>query len=75
MNLITNEGDINMKAGGKIRMEAEAGIYVKSNLFTADIGSGGWTELVEGTNTKTGTISSWFTKTLTLKGIPIDLNP
>ena len=77
INLISlsDEGDINMKAGGKIRMEAEAGIYVKSNLFTADIGSGGWTELVEGTNTKTGTISSWFTKTLTLKGIPIDLNP
>jgi hypothetical protein len=85
INLISlsDEGDINMKAGGKIRMEAEAGIYVKSALFTADIGTGGWTEIVDGTNTKTGTINTWSGNQLSLlnpagptvvKGSTINLN-
>ena len=49
-----NKGNINLKAKGSIAIEADSGIYTKANLYKAEIGSGGWTEIVSGTNTKTG---------------------
>ena len=53
VNVHTTDGDINMKSGKNIQMDAAQGIYMKANLFSAEIDST-WLEKVTGMNTKTG---------------------
>ena len=53
VNVNTADGDINLKSGKDIVMDAAQGIYMKANLFSADIDTT-WLEKVSGINTKTG---------------------
>ena len=53
VNVHTADGNINMKSGGSIHMEADLGVRVKAKFFSAEI-QGSWEEKVQGTNTKTG---------------------
>ena len=77
INLIApgDTGNINLKAGGQIALESGAGIYLRSPKVDAEVGSGGWREIVDGPNNKTGKTSSWNTETIIITGDPIDLNP
>ena len=43
-----------MKAAKSIRMEAAQEIKIAAFKFDADIGKGGWSEIVAGKNRKTG---------------------
>ena len=53
VNVNTADGDINLKSGKDIVMDAAQGIYMKANLFSAEIDTT-WLEKVSGMNTKTG---------------------
>ena len=53
VNVHAADGNINMKSGGSIRMDAAQDIRITAQSFGADI-SGTWSEKVQGTNTKTG---------------------
>ncbi len=53
VNLHTADGDINLKSGKNIQLDAAQGIYMKGNLYSAEI-DGTWLEKVTGNNTKTG---------------------
>ena len=53
VNVNTADGDINLKSGKDIVMDAAQGIYMRANLFSANIDTT-WLEKVSGINTKTG---------------------
>ena len=53
VNIVASDGNINMKSGQNIQLDAAQGIYMKANLFSANIDSS-WLEKVAGNNTKTG---------------------
>ena len=53
VNVVTSNGNINMKSAVNIRMEAAQQIKMKAQSFDAEI-SGTWDEIVQGINTKTG---------------------
>lgn len=53
VNVHTADGNINMKSGKNIHMEADLGVRMKAKFFSAEI-QGTWDEKVTGTNTKTG---------------------
>jgi hypothetical protein len=53
VNVNTADGDINLKSGKDIVMDAAQGIYMKANSFNAEIDTS-WNEKVQGLNTKTG---------------------
>ena len=67
VNVVTSDGDINMKSGKDINIEATNAIRLKSTTFDAEV-QGAWNERVEGDNTKTG-------KAVLITGNTIDLNP
>jgi len=67
VNVHTVEGNINMKSGKDIRLDATQGIYMTAQSFDAAI-SGTWTEKVDGFNSKTG-------DGMTIRAVPINLNP
>jgi len=67
VNVVTSDGDINMKSGKDINIEATNAIRLKSTTFDAEV-QGAWNEKVEGDNTKTG-------KAVLITGNTIDLNP
>ena len=54
INLVAADGSINMKAAKSIRMEAAQVIKIAATQFDAEIGRGGWSEIVAGKNRKTG---------------------
>jgi len=54
-NVVTTEGDINLKSGKSIHMDAAQGIYLAAQTVSAEI-DGNWVEKVSGNNTKTGKI-------------------
>ena len=56
INLIApgDTGNINLKAGGQIALESGSGVYLRSPKVDAEVGSGGWREIVSGVNKKTG---------------------
>jgi len=53
VNVVASDGNINMKTGKNIHMDAAQGIYMTAQQFSAEI-AGSWNEKVQGTNTKTG---------------------
>ena len=53
VNVVTTQGNINLKPGKNIHLDATQGIYMKASEFNAEV-SGAWTEKVTGANTKTG---------------------
>jgi hypothetical protein len=53
VNVHTADGNINMKSGKNIHMEAAQGVFIKANHFSAEIDTF-WLEKVSGTNRKTG---------------------
>jgi len=53
VNVHTTDGNINMKSGKNIHMEAAQGVFIKANHFSAEIDTF-WLEKVSGTNRKTG---------------------
>ena len=53
VNVHTVDGDINMKSGKDIVIEAAQGVFMKANTFNAEI-TQTWSERVQGINTKTG---------------------
>ena len=53
VNVHTADGNINMKSGKNIHMEAAQGVFMKANHFSAEIDTF-WLEKVSGTNRKTG---------------------
>ena len=53
VNLVTSDGNINMKSAKNIQMDAAQGVYIKAGTFSAEI-DGFWLEKVVGNNTKTG---------------------
>jgi len=53
VNVHTTDGNINMKSGRSIHMEADLGVRMKAKYFSAEI-DGTWDEKVTGNNTKTG---------------------
>ena len=53
VNVVTKEGNINMKSGRSVRIDAEQEIRLKARSFKAEIDTT-WDELVQGANTKTG---------------------
>ena len=67
VNVVTADGDINMKSGKDINIEATNAIRLKSTTFDAEV-QGAWNERVEGDNTKTG-------KDVLITGNSINLNP
>jgi hypothetical protein len=83
VNVVTGDGNINLKSATNIRMEAAQQIKIKAESFDAEIGQGGWAEIVSGTNIKTGTTNRWSGSSLSLlnekgptivKGSTINLN-
>jgi hypothetical protein len=53
INLVTTEGDINIKSAQDVNIEAAQAFRVKSNTLEAEV-TQTWTERVQGVNTKTG---------------------
>ena len=55
INLIAphDTGNINLKCGGTLAIEAGEGIYIRTKLLDADVNET-WTEIVGGINRKTG---------------------
>ena len=55
INLIApaDTGNVNIKAGGTLAIETGEGIYIRTKLVDADV-QDTWTEIVGGTNKKTG---------------------
>ena len=73
VNVVTADGDINMKSGKDINIEATNAFRVKATSFDAEI-QGAWNEKVEGDNTKTGKDITITGNTITATGDPINLN-
>ena len=73
VNVVTADGDINMKSGKDINIEATNAFRVKATTFDAEI-QGAWNEKVEGDNTKTGKDITITGNTITATGDPINLN-
>ena len=73
VNVVTTDGDINLKSGKDINIEATNALRVKSTTFDAEV-QGAWTEKVEGDNTKTGKDINITGNTITAVGEPINLN-
>ncbi len=74
VNVVTTQGDINLKSGKNIHMDATQGIYMKSKLVSAEI-DGNW---VESTTSKTESTGhhQMNSKTTTIVGPGnINLNP
>ena len=74
VNVVTSDGDINIKSGKDINIEAAQAIRMQSTTFDAEV-QGAWTEKVEGNNTKTGKDITITGNTITATGDPINLNP
>ena len=53
VNVVTTQGDINLKSGKDVNIEAAQALRLKSNTLEAEV-DGTWTEKVTGANTKTG---------------------
>jgi len=53
INLVTTEGDINIKSSQDVNIEAAQAFRVKANTVDAEV-TQTWTERVQGVNTKTG---------------------
>jgi hypothetical protein len=53
INLVTTEGDINIKSAQDVNIEAAQAFRVKANQVEAEV-TQTWTERVQGVNTKTG---------------------
>ena len=53
VNVVTTQGDINLKSGKDVNIEAAQALRLKSNTLEAEV-DGTWTEKVTGSNTKTG---------------------
>jgi len=53
VNVVTTQGDINLKSGKDVNIEAAQAVRVKSNTLDAEV-TQTWTERVQGVNTKTG---------------------
>ena len=53
VNVHAADGNINMKSGRSINMEADLGVRIKAKFFSAQV-DGSWEEKVTGSNTKTG---------------------
>ena len=70
---ICSDGDINIKSGKDINIEAADAIRMQSTTFDAEI-QGAWNEQVEGNNTKTGKDITITGNTITATGDPINLN-
>jgi hypothetical protein len=73
VNVVTSDGDINLKSGKDINIEAAQAIRMQSTTFDAEV-QGAWTEKVEGNNTKTGKDITITGNTITATGDPINLN-
>ena len=73
VNVVTTDGDINIKSGKDINIEATNAIRMQSTTFDAEI-QGAWNEQVEGDNTKTGKDITITGNTITATGDPINLN-
>jgi hypothetical protein len=73
VNVVTTDGDINIKSGKDINIEATNAIRMQSTTFDAEI-QGAWNEQVEGDNTKTGKDITITGNTITATGEPINLN-
>ena len=73
VNVVASDGDINMKSGKDINIEATNAFRVKATTFDAEI-QGAWNEKVEGDNTKTGKDITITGNTITATGDPINLN-
>jgi hypothetical protein len=73
VNVVASDGDINMKSGKDINIEATNAFRVKATSFDAEI-QGAWNEKVEGDNTKTGKDITITGNTITATGDPINLN-
>ena len=73
VNVVTTDGDINIKSGKDINIEATNAIRMQSTTFDAEI-QGAWNEQVEGNNTKTGKDITITGNTITATGDPINLN-
>ena len=73
VNVVASDGDINMKSGKDINIEATNAFRVKATTFDAEI-QGAWNEKVEGDNTKTGKDITISGNTITATGDPINLN-
>ena len=73
VNVVTTDGDINIKSGKDINIEAADAIRMQSTTFDAEI-QGAWNEQVEGDNTKTGKDITITGNTITATGDPINLN-
>jgi len=73
VNVVTTDGDINIKSGKDINIEAADAIRMQSTTFDAEI-QGAWNEQVEGNNTKTGKDITITGNTITATGDPINLN-
>jgi len=83
VNIVTAEGggDINLKSGKNIHMQATQGIYMKSSLMAIEV-NGNWVEQSENKTQSTGahvmksTTTALDGKTsVTVTGARIDLNP
>jgi len=74
VNVVTSDGDINLKSGKDINIDAAQAIRMQSTTFDAEV-QGAWTEKVEGNNTKTGKDITITGNTITATVDPINLNP
>jgi hypothetical protein len=83
VNIVTAEGggDINLKSGKNIHMQATQGIYMKSSLMAIEV-NGNWVEQSENKTQSTGAHVMNSTTTaldgstsVTVTGARIDLNP
>ena len=54
VNVVTTQGNINLKSGKNIHMDATQGIYMKSKLVSAEI-DGNWVESTQNKTESTGT--------------------
>jgi hypothetical protein len=53
VNVVTSEGDINLKSAKNIHMDATQGIYMKSSLMKIQV-DGQWTETSQNKTESTG---------------------
>ena len=53
VNVVTTQGDINLKSGKNIHMEATQGIYMKSSLMSIEV-NGNWVETSQNKTESTG---------------------
>ena len=80
VNVVTTQGNINLKSGKNIHMDATQGIYMKSKLVSAEI-DGNWVESTQNKTESTGahvmnstTTALDGSSSVTVTGGRIDLN-